>query len=365
MKDILRRVGQRFLVGFDGFAASADLRRMIRDFGVGHVILFARNVDSPEQVAELVREVQSIARDAGHELPLMVSVDQEGGRVARMGRPWTEWPPLEVLGRTGSEELSRRMGAALAAELKACGVRLDFAPVVDVHTNPANPIINDRAFSSEPDVVGRLAAAMVRGLQDSGVAACAKHFPGHGDTDLDSHLALPAVDHSRSRLHDVELRPFRTVIGAGVATVMTAHVIVRDYDPAVPATLSPRIIHDLLRGELGFDGVVFSDDLEMKAVADHWRPGPSAVLAAQASCDILPVCASHDAQAEAMEAVVRAAESGEIPFKAMDHSLARIRRLKERFCLPHRDPDPKSARLTAGSAEWVAVAEEIAARGQA
>jgi beta-N-acetylhexosaminidase len=362
MRDSVRQVGQRFMIGFDGFAVSADARRLIRDFGVGSVILFKRNVDSPEQVAELVRELQSVARDASHELPLLVAVDQEGGRVARMREPWTVWPPMRAVGRLGSEEHARRVGEALALELKACGIRLDFAPVVDVDTNPKNPVIGDRSFGDDPELVGRMAAAMIGGLQNAGVAACAKHFPGHGDTDVDSHLDLPAVDHPRSRLEDVELRPFRRAIAARVATIMTAHVLVRELDDKLPATLSPRIVQGLLREELGYGGVIVSDDLEMKAVAKHWGPGEAAVLAAQAGCDILPVCITHDAQVLALEALVRAQESGEIGFAATDDALARVRRLKQAYLLPWLDPDPRQARLAAGAGERVALAQELATR---
>jgi len=362
MKDTLRRAGQRFMVGFDGYLASSDVRRMIRDFGVASVILFKRNIDGPEQVAELVRELQSAARDAGHDLPLLVAVDQEGGRVARMREPWTLWPPLRAVGRVGTEEHARRMGAALAAELKACGIRYDFAPVVDVDTNPKNPVIGDRSFGDDPELVGRLGAAMIGGLQGEGVAACAKHFPGHGDTDVDSHLDLPAVEHSMSRLRDVELRPFVKAIAAEVASVMTAHVVVREMDDAVPATFSRRILTGLLRDEMRFAGMIVSDDLEMKAVAKHWRPAEAAVRAAHAGCDLLPVCASHDAQVEAVEAVVRALESDTIHFQEMEDSLGRIRRLKERYLLPYADPDPQEARLAAGAGERWALSREIADR---
>lgn len=362
MRESLRKAGGRVMVGFEGHAASADVRRLIRDFRASSVILFGRNVDAPEQVAELVRELQEIARDAGHELPLLVAVDQEGGRVARLQAPWTRWPPLRALGRMGSEEHARRMGEALAAELVACGIHCDFAPVVDVDTNPRNPIIGDRSFGDDPELVGRLGAAMIRGLQDGGVAACAKHFPGHGDTDLDSHLALPAVDHSPSRLEDVELRPFRKAIEAGVASIMTAHVLVRELDDRLPATLSPVVIGGLLRETLRYDGVVVSDDLEMKALADRWRPGEAALLAAEAGCDLIPVCKDHAAQVEAIEGLVRAVESERLPWKAMDAAYARIRLLKERFLLPYRDPVPNQARLAAGVGERVALAEEIAAR---
>jgi beta-N-acetylhexosaminidase len=360
VRQSLRSVGQRFMVGFDGCEASADVKRLIRDFGVGHAILFARNVDSPEQVAELVRELQATARTARHDVPLLVAVDQEGGRVARLRAPWTVWPPLRALGRTGSAALAARVGEALAAELAPCGIRCDFAPVVDVDTNPRNPVIGDRSFGDDPDLVGRLGAAMIGGLQRGGVAACAKHFPGHGDTDVDSHLDLPAVEHSRSRLEDVELRPFRRAIEADVAMVMTAHVVVRELDDAVPATLSPAVVDGLLRGEMGFGGVVVSDDLRMKAVADRWRPEAAAALAVRAGCDLLPVCADTEAQVEAIEGVVRALESGEISWNSMDDACARIRRLKERFLLPYREPDPKGARLAAGAGERWALAREIA-----
>ena len=363
MRESVRRAGQRFMAGFDGLEPSADVKRLLRDFGVGSAILFARNVDGPEQVADLVRELQSIARDAGHDLPLLVAVDQEGGRVQRLRGPWTVWPALRAVGRLGSEDHARRMGEAIAAELVACGIRCDFAPVVDVDTNPRNPVIGDRSFGHDPDVVARLGAGMIRGLQDGGVAACAKHFPGHGDTSVDSHFDLPVVDHSRSRLDDVELRPFRKAVEAGVATIMTAHVLVRELDDAAPATLSPLVIETLLRKEMKYDGVVVSDDLEMKAIAARWPPGEAAVLAAKAGCDILPVCASTDAQVEAIEGLVRAIESEEVRFSDMDVSCDRVRRLKERFLLPYHDPDRRAARQAAGAGERVALAQEIAERG--
>jgi beta-N-acetylhexosaminidase len=363
MKPVVAQAGQRLMVGFDGLAASADARRLIRDYGAGSVILFARNVEGPEQVAELVRELQSIAHAAGQETPLLVSVDQEGGRVARLRDPWTRWPTALALGRTGSEELARRMGDALAGELLACGITLDFAPVMDVNTNPDNPVIGDRSFGDDPDLVGRLGAAFIQGLQGGGVAACAKHFPGHGDTSVDSHVDLPVVEHARRRLEEVELRPFRKAVEAGVATVMTAHVVVRALDAAVPATLSRAVVDGLLRRELAFDGVIVSDDLEMKAVAGRWSPGEAAVRAAGAGCDVLPVCATAEMQVASAEALIRALESGEIAFAEQDAAARRIRRLKERYVVERALPDPRAARLAAGAGERVAVAAEIADRG--
>jgi len=358
----VRGAGQRVMVGFEGLEPTADLKHLLRHYAVAGVVLFARNVAGPEQLAELVRELQGLARDAGHETPLLIAIDQEGGRVQRLRGPWTVWPPMRALGRLASEAHAARVGEALAAELSACGIRWDFAPVVDVDTNPRNPVIGDRSFGGDPDLVGRLGAALIRGLQDAGVAACAKHFPGHGDTDLDSHLDLPAVEHSRARLDDVELRPFRKAVEAGVASVMTAHVLVRELDDRLPATLSPRIVGGILRDEMKYDGVVVSDDLEMKALAKHWTAGTAAMLAAQAGCDVIPVCSSPDAQVGAIEGLVRAVESGEIGWTAMDDSRRRIQRLKERFLLPYRDPDPRLARQAAGAGERVALAAEIADR---
>ena len=362
MKESLRRAGQRVMVGFEGMAPSADVRALIKQYGVGHIILFARNVDGPEQVAELVRELQGIARDAGQDLPLMIGVDQEGGRVARLREPWTIWPSLRAVGRLGSEAYAERMGRALADELLPCGIRWDFAPVVDVDTNPKNPVIGDRSFGDDPELVGRLGAAMIRGLQGGGLAACAKHFPGHGDTNLDSHHELPVVTHSPARLQDVELRPFRTALEAGVVSVMTAHVLVPEMDETLPATLSPHILETLLRRGMSYDGVVVTDDMEMKAVAKGWAPGEAAVLAAQAGCDLLAICRTPEVQVEAIEALVRAQESDRIASKAMDTAVARLRRLKERFLATYQDPDPQKARLAAGSSERVRLAEEIAER---
>jgi beta-N-acetylhexosaminidase len=359
MRDLVRRVGQRFMIGFDGPTVSAEARELIRDFGVGNVALFGRNVCAPEQVADLVRELQSTARDAGHERPLLVAVDQEGGRVARLREPWTVWPAARAVGRQGDEDTARKVGQAIAAELKACGIRWDLAPCVDVDTNPANPVIGDRSFSDDPRLVARLGTATIRGLQEGGVAACAKHFPGHGDTALDSHRALPALDHTRSRLDEVELVPFRAAIEGGVAAVMVSHLLVRDIDLDLPATLSPKLVRALLREELGFPRVVITDDLEMKAVADGWSPAQISVMAAKAGCDIVAFCRRHEAQVEGMEALIRTVEAGEIDYKAAEAAEERVKALKDAFLAGYRDPDPAEARRVAGRDEHRALADRI------
>jgi beta-N-acetylhexosaminidase len=230
---------------------------------------------------------------------------------------------------------------------------------MDVDSNPKNPVIGDRSFGDDPELVGRLGVAFIRGLEDGGVAACAKHFPGHGDTEVDSHLELPVVGHSRSRIEDVELRPFRAAVGASVASVMTAHVLVPDYDEHRPATLSAPVLR-LLREGMGYPGVIVSDDLEMKAVAQRWPAGEAAVLAAEAGCDVVCVGKSADAQVEAIEGLVRGLESEQLTSAAADDTALRIKRLKERFLLPFAMPDPKAARLAAGTGESRALAQRIA-----
>ncbi len=360
MREALRLAGQLVMVGFEGQAASSDVKHLIRHYGVGGVILFARNVDAPEQVAELVRELQECAQDAGHVRPLLVAVDQEGGRVARLRAPWTIWPAARALGRIGSEELARQQAELLAAELRACGLTLDFAPVVDVDTNPRNPVIGDRSYGDDPDLVGRLGTAFIAGLQAGRVAACAKHFPGHGDTTLDSHLELPTVDHSRSRLDDVELRPFRQAIAAGVATIMVGHLLVREWDDVWPATLSATLVDGLLRRQLGFTGVIVADDLEMQAVAARHEPGDLGRRALQAGCDLLLASRSHDVQVNLLEGVVRAVEAEEIPWTRLEEAEERVRLLKQTYALPYTHPDPQQARLAAGGARAHDLAQRIA-----
>jgi beta-N-acetylhexosaminidase len=290
----------------------------------------------------------------------MVAVDQEGGRVARLREPWAVWPAARAVGPAGRVETARRLGLALAEQLSASGIRWNIAPCVDVDTNPKNTAIGDRSFGDDPDLVARLGAATIEGLQAGGVAACAKHFPGHGDTEIDPHLELPAVDHPRSRLDEIELRPFRKAIETGVASVMTSHILVRELDAERPATLSPAIIEGLLRKELGFAGVIVTDDLAMGAVARHWTPAQIALLAAQAGCDVLELCKGHDAQVEAIESLIRAHESGAVPFKDAEAAFDRVRRLKERFLTGAPEPDPKRARVVAESLEHRALAEAIA-----
>jgi len=355
LREIRRHIGRVAIVGFEGHTVSADLRQLVAEFDLGGVIYFARNILEPRQVLELSTEVARLAR----EWPLWISVDQEGGRVARLKRPFTEWPPAQTLGRSGQDALAARFAAALADELRAVGINLDYAPVLDVHTNPKNPIIGDRALAERAEDVARLGRIVIRGLQAKGVSACGKHFPGHGDTSTDSHVELPIVEHDPRRLEAVELMPFREAIAEDVATIMTAHVLVPSLDEERPASLSPVIVDALLKKKLGYRGVVISDDLGMKAISATRGLGEAAVEAIAAGCDAVLFCNnSIDEQVAALETLIHAVESGQIPVTRIEDAMARQHGVKARHLAEtkiHPGLD------VVGCAEHQAVAQEMAA----
>jgi beta-N-acetylhexosaminidase len=321
-----RLCGQLLSVGFDGTEAPDELLRRIADSDVGGVMLFRPNIASPAQVAALVTRLRE-ASPAGAPA-LLVSVDQEGGLVQRLRAPLTEWPDMLSVGGADDATLTERVGRAVGDELAALGFGWDFAPVLDVHTNPANPVIGNRAFGTTPEAVATQALAFWRGLRAAGLVGCGKHFPGHGDTRTDSHHELPVVDHDVARLRRIELAPFAAAAAAGMEAFMTAHVVYPALDAERPATLSRAILTDLLRGQLGFRGVVVSDDLGMKAVADRYPIEELAVASVRAGADHLLVREPASRQRAAHEALVRAAE-GDSDFRArVEESAARVAALK-------------------------------------
>lgn len=335
-----------FVVGFPGPRPDDEVKRLIDD-GVGGVILFKRNVGTPEETGRLVH---ALKRHAGR--PLLAAVDQEGGRVARLrGLPFTSLPPMRELGRRGDEALARRVGRLLAFETRACGFDWDFAPVLDVDTNPANPVIGDRSFSRDAKEVARLGIALAQGLEEGGVASCAKHFPGHGDTAQDSHLDLPSLPHELPRLREIELLPFEAYSKARLSSVMTAHVVFKALDPSVPATMSKRVMGELLRGQLGFDGVIVSDDLEMKAIASHFTIERAVVEGLDAGVDCFLVCHQAEVQRRAIDAVVKAVESKRLSLEQLERAHARVSSLVARFV---RGPEERWTEL--GSAAHQALA---------
>jgi len=353
---LLRRTaGQLFMVGLPRPALDRETREFLAERCPGGVILFKRNIRSAEQLRRLVADIHA----TGAGVPPLVALDHEGGRVDRLPHPpFTHFPPMALVGESGDTRLAEAVGRAMGRELRAVGIDLDFAPVLDVWSNPRNRVIGDRAFGTTPRAVARLALAFARGLARAGVLACGKHFPGHGATVGDSHFVLPRVRRSRRALAATELVPFARAAAADIPALMTAHVVVPALDARRPATVSPKICRDLLRRRLRFRGVLFSDDLEMQAMAGHRRVGRAAVEALQAGCDMLLVCQSVAAAHEAMAAVEEALARGRLDEATISASLARIHGLRRRLA-------PPPARATFGWPAHERLARQLAAATQA
>lgn len=334
-----RQVARMFCIGFDGADVPQPARQLIAR-GVRSAVLFARNVNSPRQVAQLCAALKGLTDD-----PLLTCIDQEGGRVRRLRDGFTHVPSMRALGRTGSTQLAHEVGRLLARELRAVNIDLNFAPALDVDTNPDNPVIGDRSLGTTPQIVSSLGTALIRGMQENGVAACGKHFPGHGDTSQDSHHALPRLVHPLDRLEQIELPPFYAAVAAGVATIMTAHVIFEPIDPLYPSTMSQPVLEGILRQRMKFDGVIVSDDLEMKAIASHFPIEEVVVRAVNAGVDLLAICHDHALQNRAIDALLHAVESGAVSRDRILASNRRLDLLTQRYARPAESDDASLAWL--------------------
>jgi len=356
--EISELCGQLIVVGFDGAVLPPHIAERLAKGQLGGVILFKRNLPNVTAVHELTSAIVDVSPD---ELPAFIGVDQEGGRVVRLPEPVLRLPAMRVLGNIGDPALVKLVAGALGRELAALGFNLNFAPVLDVDSNPDNPVIGDRAFAKGPDEVARLGRAFIEGLQENGVLACGKHFPGHGDTTSDSHVDLPRVGHGKARLDEVELPPFRTASLRDVAALMTAHVVYDELDPGVPATLSYRICTSLLRTEIGFSGVLFSDDLEMRAVAERYSIEHCAVAAIRAGCDVLLICSNRDMQERALGALVEKAESDSGFRQRCEDARARALQAR-RKCPPRPVPSTSDLQAIVGHADARELLEQVARR---
>ena len=331
------------MIDLSGTSLTQDEREFLAERKPGGVCLFGRNVLDRFQVADLVAELRSLA---GPEL--LVAVDQEGGGVVRI--PDLPYPPSAMaLGAADDPALTRKVAAATGRGLRAVGINVDFAPVADVNSNAANPVIADRSFGADPEHVARHVVAFVEGLQSQGVAATLKHFPGHGDVDIDSHLDLPTLTKTPEMLERSDWPPFRAAIDSGASAVMTAHILLESVDPDLPGTLSPAIITGLLRGRLGFGGVVFSDALEMKAIARRWGPREAAVLALAAGVDMPAQVATVDVHEQTVESLGLAVAEGRLETAKLEVSLGRLERLSDSY--PGGASDAEAA--------WGSGAEEL------
>ncbi len=310
-------------MGFQGPTLTSEVRDLLAH-GLAGVALFARNIVDAEQVRDLCRAIREAA--VGWPPPI-IAVDEEGGRVQRLRRLIGAFPTAREVGQDGPEA-ARRTGEAIGAALRDLGFNVDFAPVLDVDSNPTNPVIGDRAFSSDPARVARCGVAFMQGLQETGVLACGKHFPGHGDAHADSHLDLPVIHAPRETLDDRELRPFEAAAREGLGLIMTAHCLYPALDTARPATLSAEIVSGLLKGRLGFQGCVVTDDLGMKAISDRFSPEGIVVLGMQAGVDLFLHCDPQDGL-RLVEAAQDLMRRGELPPERIAASVERVARLRQ------------------------------------
>lgn len=328
LSDRKRWAAQRLILGFEGLNPSVEFQQFVRNAPPAGFILFARNIEEPAQVHELNRELASMVPDHS---PALLTVDQEGGRVLRIRE--TPWPPMRCLGNIDDEAATHRTAHSMGSELRAMGFNLDWAPCADVDSNPANPVIGDRSFSRDPETVSRHVNAFLTGLHDAGVMGAVKHFPGHGDTNTDSHLELPVVDKDVGDLECCELVPFAAAVAQSVEIIMTAHVMFPALDERVPATMSSPILRGWLRERLGHRGIVVSDDMEMKAVRGRFPLEQQLDLACRATVDLFLMCRSLDLQVEAWETLIHLAETDPAHDRLAEDSMRRLDALRERFLL--------------------------------
>jgi beta-N-acetylhexosaminidase len=357
--DIEHLIGQKLLLAFHGKETSPEIIVAIQNYRPAGLTFFrSLNVDNPTQVRQLTDSLQRLAREFGLP-PLLIATDQEGGQLMAVGEGTTPLPGNMALGATGSVELARKAGGVLGRELAAMGINVNYAPSCDVNINPQNPVIGIRSFGEDPAAVAQLAAAMIEGIQSQGVAATAKHFPGHGDTDGDSHHGLPSVPHSLDRLGQVEFPPFRAAIAADVKLMMTAHLALPALDGpnAPPATLSHRILDGLLRKELGFNGVIVTDAMDMGAIRQGEALGEDTVQAAAAGADLLLLTSNPEDQRRVYESLLQAIQSGKLDSKSVIASVERVLSLK-RWLAGQIQPDLS----VVGCVAHQAVADEISKR---
>ncbi len=337
------QIGQVVSVGFYGTTPTCEVIDLIQKHRVGSIILFKRNVRDAQQVYELTQALQHIAHEAGHRYPLFIMIDQENGMVRRFGNSVTTFPGNMALGATGSEQMAYDIAEATGRELHALGINMNLAPDVDVNNNAANPVIGVRSFGEDPQLVARLGAAMVRGYSAAGIITTLKHFPGHGDTDVDSHYALPVVPYTMERLEALELLPFRCAIEAGADSVMLAHM----YLPAlmqeemVPATVSRSIVTGLLREKLGFTGLIVSDCMEMHALSDIFGTEQGTVRALQAGIDLVLVSHTYERQRGSINAIHTAVRDGSLSVQRIGDAAEHVLQLKASMlswnALPRRE----------------------------
>ncbi|MBO0995881.1 beta-N-acetylhexosaminidase [Bacillus sp. SD088] len=329
--NIREKIGQMIFVGPDGAELDEGTKELITHHQVGGFIFFSESLQTSEQMLTLLNDIKK--ENTQNPFPLFLGVDQEGGQVSRFPDDILSLPTNEEIGMLNNPTFSYQVGQVLGEQLKAFGFNLDFAPVLDVNSNPDNPVINDRSFGPDPQLVSRLGIETMKGIQSQQIMSVIKHFPGHGDTAVDSHLELPIIEKSVKEMEKLELIPFQKAIDEGADMVMVAHILIPEIDPAYPSSMSEKVITNLLRDQLHFTGVVVTDDMTMKAITNQYEMGEAAVQSVKAGSDVILIAHEYDKAKEAIEALVHVVETGELSEKRIDESVRRILELKRKYAI--------------------------------
>lgn len=331
-------VGQHMIIGIAGKSLTGDEKKFIVENNIGGIVLMGRNCAEPEQIRDLCAEIQSLRHRMKDKAPLFIGIDMEGGRVHRLKPPFTQWPALKKLGDLDAPTAAFHFTQKMGAELMSVGINLDFAPCIDIFTNPKNTVIGDRAISSDPYQVEKMSSALVRGFIKAGVISCVKHFPGHGNTIVDSHEELPIEESDLKRLHEVELVPFKKALRSRTEMVMTSHILFKNVDPKWPVTFSELFLKKMIREEFKYRGLIITDDLDMKAMLNHYSREQIPVQAFQAGADMLLYCNDPTSPPIAIEAVTTAIAQGKLNKADLEASRSKILDLKKIKIL---QPDPR------------------------
>lgn len=325
------KVGQLFIVGVEGDTINGSIRSMMEEYHVGGFIFMGKSINSTNQLLKLINDIKGA--NSSNKVPLFLSIDHEGGRVDRLPDEFRKYPSNREIGKINSLELSYDIGSAMAYEIGSLGFNMNFAPVLDVYSNPKNKVIGDRSFGTSPKVVGNLGVETMKGLQDGNIISVGKHFPGHGDTAVDSHVGLPKINKDLNQLNSLELVPFREAIKNNVDGIMIAHILLPKIDSKYPATLSKTIINDILRGKMGFKGIVITDDMTMGAISKNYKIEDAAVKSIEAGSDLILIAHDYNKAAVAIKSIINAVKAGEIKEERINESLYRILRVKKRYSL--------------------------------
>lgn len=325
------KIGQMLIVGVEAYNFNDNTKSLVQKYKVGGIIALGENVKNTKQLLNLLNSIRK--ENQKNNIPLFMSIDEEGGRISRVPKEFKKLPTNKAIGQINDNDFSYKIGRILADEIRAFGFNMDFAPVLDVNSNPKNPVIGDRSFSSDADTVSNLGVQTMKGIRSRSVIPVVKHFPGHGDTSVDSHLGLPSVNNDLKRLKDVELIPFVEAIKNNVEAVMIAHILLPKIDKENPSSMSKTIITDILRTDLNYDGVVITDDMTMGAIMKNYDIGEAAVKSVNAGTDIVLVCHGFDKEVEVINALKDAVSKGDIQEKRIDESVYRILKLKKKYNL--------------------------------